>query len=139
MLSKVQKPQEANEPPKKRFRSEMAGLFLRNQIAARKAASVSHAALTAKGQGVEDLAALGSNPAKPARHRDVLRKLLKNKHWPEIYYLDCPVMDLRTQEEIIALVPLWLPHELVKCLDQKKTSLRPCVTLLLCPRENCSI
>ena len=76
-----------NEPPAKAFRKEMAGLFLRNSIAARKAASMCHKTSTAKGQGVEDLAALGANPQKPARHRDVLRRLLKNRHWPSLLLL----------------------------------------------------
>ena len=100
----------------------MAGLFLKNSIAARKAASVCHKASTAKGQGVEDLAALGANPQKPARHRDVLRRLLKNRHWPSLYYFQCEVTDLRTQEEVFATLPVWLPHEILQSLAQKTTS-----------------
>ena len=75
MLSKKPAaPPPEDEPPAEGFRKEMVGLFLRNHIAARKAASVCHKASKAKGQGVEDLAAMGANPQKPARHRDVLRR-----------------------------------------------------------------
>ena len=55
-------PPPEDEPPAEGFRKEMVGLFLRNHIAARKAASVCHKASKAKGQGVEDLAAMGANP-----------------------------------------------------------------------------
>ena len=97
-------------------------MFLGNQIAARRAASLSHDAQEAQGQGVEDLAALAADPNKPARHRDVLKKLMKNRHWPQIYYLKAPVTDVRSQEETIAALPMWLPHELVQCLQEKMIS-----------------
>ena len=71
---------------------------------------------------MEDLAALGANPQKPARHRDVLRRLLKNRHWPSLYYFQCEVTDLRTQEEVLATLPVWLPHEILQSLAQKTTS-----------------
>ena len=125
MLSKKPAvPPPEDEPPAEGFRKEMVGLFLRNHIAARKAASVCHKASKAKGQGVEDLAAMGANPQKPARHRDVLRRLLKNRHWPSLYYFQCEVTDLRTQEEVFATLPVWLPHEILQCLEQKTTSLK---------------
>ena len=125
MLSKKPAaPPPEDEPPAEGFRKEMVGLFLRNHIAARKAASVCHKASKAKGQGVEDPAAMGANPQKPARHRDVLRRLLKHRHWPSLYYFQCEVTDLRTQEEVFATLPVWLPHEILQSLEQKTTSLK---------------
>ena len=77
MLSKKPAvPPPEDEPPAEGFRKEMGGLFLRNHIAARKAASVCHKASKAKGQGVKDLA-MGANPQKPARHLEQKTTSLK--------------------------------------------------------------
>ena len=122
MLSKRKCEEQVKVPAPLKFRKNVSGLFLSNQIAARRAASLSHDAQEAQGQGVPDLAALAADPNKPAKHRDVLKKLLKNRHWPQIYYLNAPVTDLRSQEEVMALVPMWLPHELVQCLQDKVIS-----------------
>ena len=68
MLSKKPAaPPPEDEPPAEGFRKEMVGLFLRNHIAARKAASVCHKASKAKGQGVEDLAAMGAKACQAQR------------------------------------------------------------------------
>ena len=122
MLSKRKGEGQVNVSAPQKFKINPTGLFSVNQIAARRAASLSHDAQEAQGQGVEDLAALAADPNKPARHRDVLKKLMKNRHWPQIYYLKAPVTDLRSQEETIAALPMWLPHELVQCLQEKMIS-----------------
>ena len=53
---------------------------------------------------------LGRNPNAA---RDLGRRLLKRCPWPELYWCEIPVLDVKLQQETTSLLPMLLPHELI--------------------------
>ena len=64
--------------------------------------------------GIEDLAGLREKNA----NRSLKRRLLKNNHWPKLYWADIPIFDPKQQIQKSVPMPFILPHELVATFFQ---------------------
>ena len=102
----------------KRFRRNVADLFLSNDVSAHRAVNVFNDARLAGACGVYDIAR-GSNDRKHA-NRNLIRRLLKGTGWCRPYYALVRVWDPKSQTEVRKWLPFLLPHEIVWCLLQKK-------------------
>lgn len=49
-------------------------------------------------------------------HRDLLRRLAKRSLWPRFYFASVRCWDSRRQLEVIAEIPVLLPHEMLNCI-----------------------
>ena len=96
--------------PSKRFRNNVADLFLGGSLAAGASHSLYVDAKAAGAQHVGDLAKAG-HPNN--RARDLLRRLLKKSKWPALYWAEVDTMDAATGQTIKISLPFLLPHELV--------------------------
>ena len=73
---------EAPVPPARRFRANIADLFLSNDVSGTRLQTIAEDSIKADPREVRDLARCSN---KMNCHRDVLRKLLKGKQWPDLY------------------------------------------------------
>lgn len=55
------------------------------------------------------------------RHRDLRRKLLKNRCWPKPYLFSAPCTEPETQEELSMKIPMRLPQRFFLNLPWKST------------------
>ena len=110
MLSKNKRGYGENAIPQhKRFRQNLADAYLAGQVTAARAASLFTDAEAAGATGVEDLARLGGKNA----NRSLRRKLLKQHHWPKLYYSKIPCWNPKKQIQEMVEMPFLLPHEVV--------------------------
>jgi hypothetical protein len=111
---------EAELPAKKRFRQNACDLFLSNEISATRATHLFADAQAAGAANVYDLAGIGSrSAAKSNLSRDLLRRLRKGKGWPTPYFFPCRIMDRKAEVVVLASMPIWLPHELVRAIRKR--------------------
>ncbi|CAE7588496.1 unnamed protein product [Symbiodinium sp. CCMP2592] len=96
-------------PKERRLRENLADLFLSGEISGKRARTLYQDAGDAKAVHVSDVAGDTDHNA----HRDVLRKLLSNSRWPDLFECDVPVYDTKTDKESVAKLFMMLPHELV--------------------------
>eukprot|EP00969_Alexandrium_andersonii_P156718 6928447-Alexandrium_andersonii.AAC.1 len=69
--------------------------------------------------GAGDLAAAGSHGRLPKNmSRDMMRALLKDCTWPDVYWAKIPVANAN-QEKEYAWLPVLLPHEVLAMLVDK--------------------
>ena len=120
MYSKHSVPDDRNDlPPAKRLRSNLADLFLTNQVSGRRAASLFSDAAASGSQHVEDLAGLGDRAGtKKNMHRDLLRKL-RRRRWPNVYMCDVRTWNPRRQREQVESLPVLLPHEVLPAMASR--------------------
>jgi hypothetical protein len=112
MLSKRSLPYNPQQvPDAKRFRLNLADLFLTNTVSAKRAVGLFADAHSAGTQHIKDLAKIGSSAGSRNSHRDLLRKLAKTSQWPKLYFGGVRVWNRRTQAVEIQHVPVLLPHE----------------------------
>ena len=110
MLSKNKRGYEIKTVPfRKRFRANLSDAYLAGSLTAARAANLFTDAQSAGAGGIEDLAGLGEKNA----NRSLKRRLLKNNHWPKLYWADIPIFDPKQQVQKSAPMPFILPHELV--------------------------
>jgi len=104
-------------PPAKRFRHNVADLFLSNELSGAKAMGLYHDAAAAGAANVGDLCR-GAIPGKFAKNaaRDLRRRLTKSKGWPGVYWAEIPTLDPKTSLPRTSSVALLLPHELIASL-----------------------
>ena len=109
------------EPPERRFRSNLAELFLDNQVSADRTMSLFQDARAAGTKHVEDLAKKSSysrvskkfaHSVFPNARRDLLRRLVKRSLWPPLYFAKIRVFDSASQQEVLCTFAMLLPHEL---------------------------
>ena len=111
---------EEGVPPQRRLRSNIADLCLNNDISGARARSVFEDAAVAGAVGVSDLARSGAGGAQPGNaHRDLLRRLMRRSGWPKPYFAKIGVYNLKDQKPAEAMIPLWLPHELLRSLARR--------------------
>jgi hypothetical protein len=101
-------------PADKRFRADVADLFLSNDIPAARARRLYQHASMAGAKHVDNLAHCAGSTKNICRN--LTRKLLKKAGWPKPYYAKLPCRSPKTQALEYMWVPLWLPHELVGCV-----------------------
>ena len=115
MLSKNKRGYEIKTVPfRKRFRANLSDAYLAGSLTAARAASLFTDAQSAGAGGIEDLAGLGEKNA----NRSLKRRLLKNNHWPKLYWADIPIFDPKQQIQESVPMPFILPHELVATFFQ---------------------
>ena len=121
MFHKREKEYQEGLPPSKKLKANIGDLYLSNQISAQRAQEIFQDIKDA-GAGSADMKqlskGLNSELAKklgrnPNAARDLGRRLLKRCPWPEVYWCQIPVMDVKLQEETTCLLPTLLPHELI--------------------------
>ena len=114
---------------KKKFRYNLADVFLSNTMSGSRAQSLFSDAAAAGASHVDDLSRAGAHGKHPGNcHRDLLRKLSKGSHWPSLYYAKVRVTDRKAGgREKIILMPMLLPHEVVGALCEKGDVARICL------------
>ena len=121
MFHKREKEYQEGLPPSKKLKANIGDLYLSNQISAQRAQEIFQDIKDA-GAGSADMKqlskGLNSELAKklgrnPNAARDLGRRLLKRCPWPEVYWCQIPVMDVKLQQETTCLLPMLLPHELI--------------------------
>ena len=77
-----------NEDPRKRFRENLADLFLSNDVSGQRAVSLFADAELAGCANVKDLAK--GSKFKGNNSRDLTRRLTKRRLWPKLYFTKVP-------------------------------------------------
>ncbi|CAE7042233.1 unnamed protein product, partial [Symbiodinium sp. CCMP2592] len=110
----------SNVEPPRRLARRLGNLFLTNAVPAAEAGRLFRDAEASGSAHMDRLATLGSRRADDlARHRDVLRKMNRNRHWPGQYIVQAPLWNHKEQKEEQGDIVMWLPHEILYCLDAK--------------------
>ena len=118
------------EPPSKRFRSNIADLFLGNQCSAQRASEIYEDADLAGAAFVEDLAKTARCGSKDPEarnrnvHRDLLRKLVKGSLWPPWYHIKARFLNPKTDKVEMMSLPMLLPHEVLHVFASKNNKER---------------
>jgi hypothetical protein len=105
-----------NEPPAQRLRTNMADLFLQNDVSGLRTHSLFQDAHDCDLPGFQRLANVGTHPQNIAR--GIRRALLKGTQWPKLYYARVRVWDKRQQRESTAWLPFLLPHEILASIGK---------------------
>ena len=102
----------------KRFRGNVADLFLSNDISGCRTQSLFQDGADC---GIQDFVRLAKagNSGKSKNHiqRDLLRKLRKGSQWPDLYEAPVRVWNTKTQAVETVNLPMLLPHELLYALS----------------------
>ena len=110
-------------PPHKRFKANVGDLFLSNDISGIRAQSLCADALDAGASAscLKRMAKAGVSGKRPGNiARDIGRQLkAKRTKWPPLYWAHVRVWDPKTQAEKLHLMPIYLPHELVRAVCEK--------------------
>ena len=117
MFNKRGLPDLTGVAPQKRFRRNVADLFLSNDVSGHRSLTVLEDARLAGAEHVSDLVR-GQKERKHA-NRNLLRRLLKGKEWCKPYYALIRCWNPHTQQTERKWLPFLLPHELVWCLQRK--------------------
>lgn len=126
MYSKRDLPGDLNEvSANKRFRNNLADLFLNNDVSGNRALSLYKDARLANTENVRDLSDIRTDGNT---HRNLLKKLLKKnkKQWPAIYYAKIRVFDIQKQREVRKDIGFFLIHELLAKLAAKSNLSKLC-------------
>jgi hypothetical protein len=108
--------------PEKRFKANVADLFLTNEISGCRTRQLLQDHVDADKHNVEDLLKAGASGKYPNNvARDLIRKLKKRTAWPPLYWAKIKVFDLQMQVTRRKWMPFILPHELVWSLLQHAT------------------
>ena len=106
-------------PETKRFRADVTNLFLSNQLPGDRTLGLLQNAELAGARNVSNLTK--SYRAKPPcvknASRDLRRRMVKHCVWPKPYYVEIDCLDVKTGGTKKMWVPMWLPHEIVHCLE----------------------
>lgn len=106
-------------PKGKKFRSNVADLFLCNEISGSRTRQLLEDHVAADKDSVSDLLSVGAHGKhKQNISRDLIRRLKKKTAWPPLYYAYVRIWDLKRQQMVKKMLPFLLPHELVGCLWQ---------------------
>jgi hypothetical protein len=120
MFTKRALPDRGSDDPTVRMRNNLVDLFLSNDISSARAQSLFDDADQCKIGGFRKLAKIG-NRGKTMGNcaRDARQLLIKDKKWPPLYVFRCRVYSPKLQQEVLALVPMLLPHELLGAIAKK--------------------
>ena len=106
--------------PKRRLGKRLGNLFLNNAISAAETGRLFRDAEASGSAHVDHLARVGARRSdSTARHKELLNNMKVNRHWPKQYVLQVPLWNHKEQREEQGDIIMWLPHELLYCLDQK--------------------
>ncbi len=111
MFNKRGRPhQDEEEPPLRRLRSNIADLFLSNQVSAQRAQTLFNDAAHTS-QACAEMVSKGRGTHTKGRGRDILRRLLKGCLWPPLYKATIPVFNKKTLQKQNVQLAFLLPHE----------------------------
>ena len=97
----------------KKLRENVADLFLMGGISAKRARSLYADSQTSDPKEIAELAKVAEGSHA---HRDLMRKLRKNKKWPDPFEAHIPVYNRKTCKTEMGKIEIMLPHELVQCM-----------------------
>ena len=105
------------EPPERRFRSNIGEVFFDNALSAERVQSLIDGAKAAGCQHLESLATKTTTRCKNRRiNRDLVRRFTKHCMWPGLYWAIVRVWDTKTQQIAKVRLPMLLPHEVLSVL-----------------------
>lgn len=119
MFSKRQGPNRDIEDHEQRFKANIDDLFLSNDISARRAQSIYSDGAKAGHNRWRKFARVGNEGTNRNIHRDLLRKFVKGKSWPELYMAPIRVWCVKENKLKTVLLPMYLPHELIYAIGQR--------------------
>lgn len=106
--------------PSRRLRNNLADLFLSNDVSGSRAHSLFDDANVSGAKHMKDLVKAGNRGALAGNlSRDITRKLLKQRHWPKLYWCKIRVYNPKVQRVQWAKVCMLLPHEVIAVLARK--------------------
>ena len=110
-------------PALKSFKANVGDLFLSNDISGIRAQSLCQHALDAGASAscLKRMAKAGSSGKRPGNiARDIGRQLkAKRTKWPPLYWAHVRVWGPKIQAERLHILPMYLPHELVRSVYEK--------------------
>ncbi|CAE7778726.1 unnamed protein product [Symbiodinium sp. CCMP2592] len=98
----------------RRLRDNVADLLLTGAVSAKRARSLYSDSLTHDPRETVELAKVADSSHA---HRDLLRKLKKDKKWPGMFQATVPLLNRATQEAEMGKIEVMLPHELVNAIS----------------------
>ena len=119
MFAKKQRYYEYKEKNlERRFRANVAELFLDNQVSGDRAMSLFEDATAAGTKYTKDLCnkSVRTTSFRKNASRDLLRRLLKSNKWPAPYIAEIRMWDPKTQEIKYVPCAFLLPHEIMDVL-----------------------
>lgn len=105
--------QNDEEPPLRRLRSNIADLFLSNQISAQRTQELFQDAAHSNTACRDMIPRVQRGSSSRKAHRDILRRLLKGCLWPPLYTASIPVFNKKTLKKQHIDLAFLLPHEVV--------------------------
>mgnify|MGYP007018355561 CR=1 FL=1 len=124
MFGKRERAWEENAlPAARRFRANVADLFLSNDVSANRAQSLFADGQASGARNVQDLAAAGQG-GRLGRNlcRDLKRKLLKGSAWPKPYVAQVPTWNPKKEVKELREVSLLLPHEIIGVMTEEDST-----------------
>ena len=98
----------------RRLRDNVADLLLTGAVSAKRARSLYSDSQTHDARETAELAQVADSSHA---HRDLLRKLKKDKKWPGLYEATVPLLNRAKQEAEPGRIAVMLPHELVAAIS----------------------
>ena len=117
--------QEDSGPPRQRLRSNLADLFLGNDISSVRAQSLFQDGQASGAAGLSDVAATQGGRLGKNLCRDLKRKLLKGSAWPQPYVVQARTWNAKRNQEELHDVPVLLPHEVVFAMTEDRSNSEP--------------
>lgn len=94
------------------WHGEASDAFLSGDVSAMRLQRLVSSATNAGAKGAEDIAKTGKSGAiKGNTHRDISRALRKGSLWPNFYYTNIPLWDVKQECLVMKAHPFLLPHE----------------------------
>ncbi|CAE7030031.1 unnamed protein product [Symbiodinium natans] len=97
----------------RRLRENVADLFLSGSVSAKRARSLY---ADSQQHDPRESAELAQVADSSHAHRDLLRKLKKDKKWPGVFCTKVPLWNRKTCAAETGPIEIMLPHELVSCI-----------------------
>ena len=98
----------------RRLRDNLADLLLTGAVSGKRARSLYSDSQTHDPRETVELAKVADSSHA---HRDLLRKLKKDKKWPGMFQATVPILNRATQEAEAGKIEIMLPHELVSAIS----------------------
>ena len=125
-----------SEDHTKRLRSNVADLFLMNQVSAERAQSLAADAMFAGASNMADLARSGQAGGRQGDvHRDMVRACLRRGGWPPIDWAEVRVGCRFSKTTNMQRLPFLLPHEIVHGVTRRSCPQAPCQSAICQQRQ----
>ena len=106
------------------FRSLVSDMFLKNECSGHRIQQLCQKAATAGATVVTDLGSAGAGGTRSGNSsRDLLRRILKQRDVPTLYWAQVSLKDPETKDEQQEWLPFVLPHEVFSKMVESKPAL----------------